>query len=431
MGFPMVKVTKETWEDTKVIFELEQQWFLSDGSELTGDETAKKWTVPIISCTEQGTQEDIVFMREKTASVTIPIQKGGWAKLNANHEVPLRVYSTAEMLSRLSAGVKSKTLSACDRAGLVNDSYALVKAGHMSPEELMKLLSNYDCEDSLVAWEAVTGALNGLDTVMSGDEQMHANFQLFAKKLLAPITKKLGWEFSSSDGHQTTLLRSLIVGCLGQFSFDDPDVAAEAKTRFEAFQADPNDTQSLPSDIRSTVFKIVLKNGGEAEYNAVKAYYQTADSNAERKHVLSTLGATPDPKLKLACMEWSTSGEIKIQDFFFLMGSVGRSNKQGREISWKYFKDNVARIQEMLGKASPSLMNACIVFCSGSACTNAEADDIENFFKEHPMPQSSRRIDQQLESIRANAKFLEMLSASSLAKVDFWATLLLQIGDVA
>jgi len=277
----------------------------------------------------------------------------------------------------------------------------------------------------------VTGALNGLDTVMSGDEQMHANFQLFAKKLLAPITKKLGWEFSSSDGHQTTLLRSLIVGCLGQFSFDDPDVAAEAKTRFEAFQADPNDTQSLPSDIRSTVFKIVLKNGGEAEYNAVKAYYQTADSNAERKHVLSTLGATPDPKLKLACMEWSTSGEIKIQDFFFLMGSVGRSNKQGREISWKYFKDNVARIQEMLGKASPSLMNACIVFCSGSACTNAEADDIENFFKEHPMPQSSRRIDQQLESIRANAKFLEMLSASSLAKVDFWATLLLQIGDVA
>ena len=423
MGFPMLKVTKETWEDTKVTFELEQQWFLSDGSELTGEDATKTWTVPIITCTAAGTQEDIVYMREKTATVTIPIEKGGWAKLNANHEVPIRIHSTAEMLKRLSAGVKTKALSACDRAGLVNDSYALVKAGHMAPEELIKLLANYENEDALVAWDAVTSALVGLDAVLSAKEKMHANLQKFAKKLMVPITKKLGWEFSDSDGHQATMLRSLIVGCLGRFSYDDPDVSAEATKRFQAFQADHNDTKSLPSDIRGTVFKIVLKNGGEKEYNDVKAYYESADNNAERKHVLNTLGATPDTKLKLATMEWSTSGEIKIQDFFYLMGSVGRSSKEGREISWKYYIDNLSRIQEMLGKASPSLMNACIVFCAGGACTTTEADAIETFFKENPMPQSSRRISQLLEGIRANAKFLDVLAASSLAKEEFWATL--------
>ena len=422
MGFPMLKVTKETWEDSKVTFELEQQWFLSDGSELTAEDAAKTWTVPIITCTATGTQEDIVYMREKTATVTIPIERGGWAKLNANHEVPIRIHSTAEMLTRLSAGVKSKALPACDRAGLVNDSYALVKAGHMPAEELIKLLANYENEDSLVAWDAVTTALLGLEAVLSAEEGIHTNLKKFAKKLMIPITKKLGWEFSDSDGHQTTLLRSMIVGGLCRFSYDDPDVSAEAKKRFQAFQADHNDTKSLPSDIRAKVFKILLKNGGEKEYNDVKAYYETADNNAERKHVLNTLGATPDPKLKLATMEWSTSGEIKIQDFFYLMGSVGRSSKEGREISWKFYTENLDRIQEMLGKASPSLMNACIVFCAGGACTNAEADAIEKFFKENPLPLSSRRIAQLLEGIRANAKFLDMLTASSLSKEEFWTS---------
>jgi len=423
MGFPLLKVSKETWEETQVTFELEQIWFLSDGSELTAEEADKKWTIPVISCTEKGTQEDIVYMREKTATITIPIEKGGWAKLNANHEVPMRVLSTAEMLTRLSAGVKSKKLSPCDRAGLVNDSYALVKAGHMAPEELIKLLANYENEDTLVAWDAVTSALVGLDAVCSGDEKMNASFQKFAKKLLTSITAKVGWEFSTSDPHQQSLLRSMIIGVAGRFSYDDPAVAAEAKKRFDAFQEDHHNTKMLPSDIRSTVFKIVLKNGGEAEYNQVKAYFSKADDNAERKHVLSTLGATPDTKLKLATMDWSCSGEIKIQDFFYLMGSVGGSGKEGREISWKYYKDNLDVIKKLLGQASPSLMNACIVMCAGSFCSAEMADEIEKFFEENPLPQSSRRISQLTESIRANSKFLSLLQASSLSKDEFWSAL--------
>ena len=424
MGFPLLKVTKETWEDDKVTLELEQMWFLSDGSALTEEEAKKKWTIPVITCTEEGTQDDIVYMREKTATITVPIKKGGWIKLNAGHEVPMRVQSTPEMLSRLSSGVKSKsTLSAVDRAGLVNDSYALVKAGHMPAEDLIKLLANYDQEDSLVAWEAVCDALVGLDTVLSADKKINDNLQKFAKKLLAPIAAKVGWDFAPDEPYQTSMLRSHIIGVLGRFSFDEPSVVAEATKRFKAFQENHHDVQSLPSDIRPTVFKIILKNGGEAEYNQVKAYYDAADSNAERKHVLNTLGATPDPKLKLAIMQWSTSGEIKIQDFFYLMGSVGRSGKEGRDISWQYYKDNMEVIKTMLGHASPSLMNACIVMCAGAFCSNEKADEIENFFKEHPLPKSTRRIDQMLESIRANAKFLSLLQASNLSKDDFWASL--------
>lgn len=153
------------------------------------------------------------------------------------------------------------------------------------------------------------------------------------------------------------------------------------------------------------------------------AYYDTATDNAERKHVLGSLGSTLDPKLKLRTMEWSTSGAIKLQDFFYPMGSVGRSSLEGREISWKYYKDNFDKIGSMIGKGSASLMDACIVSCAGAFCSMEKADEIDAFFTEHPLPRSARKIAQTTENMRTNAKFLAVLKTSQLGTDEFWANL--------
>jgi puromycin-sensitive aminopeptidase len=119
----------------------------------------------------------------------------------------------------------------------------------------------------------------------------------------------------------TTLLRGILISLLASFAYDDPSVAREAKHLFAAFLENHNDVQTLPSDMRTPVFKIVLKNGGANEYQQVKSYFYKADNSAESKHVLNSLGCIGDKKLKLATMAWSTSGEIKLQDFFYAMGS--------------------------------------------------------------------------------------------------------------
>lgn len=423
MGFPLVQVIKEDWQDDKVTLELDQMWFLSDGSALNSEGAEKTWTIPILTCTEAGMQSDMTLMREKTATVTIPISAGGWVKLNAGQEVPMRVLPGEQMLARLATAVEKKTLKPIDRAGLLNDSYALVKAGHMSPEALMKLLGSYKDEDEYIVWEGIGAVLGGLDTILSDDDEMTAYLQKFAKKMVLELMKKVGWDSQGSDGHLTKLLRGIMISLLSTFAYDDPDVAKEAQTRFKAFQEDANDVKSLPSDMRTPVFKIVLKNGGAEEYEAVKSYFYSATDNAERKHVLNSLGATPDPKLKFATMEWTTSGEVKLQDFFYAMGSVGRSNREGREISWKFFQDHLEKLKSMLGTASASLMDACIVMCAGHFCSKGKADEIEAFFGAHPMPHNTRKISQTLENMRANAKFLEVLKSSKLAKADLWASL--------
>ncbi|KAL7428645.1 hypothetical protein ACHAXM_001361 [Skeletonema potamos] len=422
MGFPLVTVTDEKWESDKVTLTLAQEWFLSDGSPLSTEEKEKKWCVPILTCTEEGTQQDMIFMREKTATVTVPLSKGGWVKLNAGQDVPMRVKLTSTMIDRLSEGIKAKTLPPADRAALLTDAYALVKAGKMQPEGLIKLLSNYKHEDNYIVWESISEILGGLDAVMLDDPVMSKNFEALAKKIVLGLLGEVGWEAKSDDGHLDVLLRGMMIGLLSTFCYDDASVASEALKRFRAFQADHSDMKSLPSDMRSSVFKIVLKNGGAKEFEEVKDYFDQASDNAERKHVLSSLGHAPDAKLKTATLEWAISGNIKLQDFFYPMGGVRSSSCEGRNIAWTFLKQNFSAINAMVGNANASLMDAVIVSCAGGFCSNEKADEIEAFFKANPVPRSSRKIQQTLENMRSNAKFFASLQNSDLKSAEFWSS---------
>jgi len=421
MGFPLIRVTDESWEDDHVTLKIEQSWFLLDGGALSEEEDKKKWTIPLITCTEAGYQEDIIFIREKTATVVIPLKsKSDWVKLNAGQEVVLRVLPTDTMIERLSDAIKKKTLSVCDRGGLVTDAYALVKAGHMKPETLIKLLSSYIDEDSYIVWQGLADALTGLHTVLQEDEEICKKLVRFARKLVLKLVSISGWDSKEDDGHLTVLLRGTAMSLASLFCYEEEDIVTEARKRFEAFMSNPDDASVLPSDMKSPVFGIVLKSGGQNEFDTVKRYFYTAKDQAERKYVLGTLGMIQDAKLKEQTLEWAISGDVKLQDFFYPMGSVGYSSKKGKEIAWSFFQTHFEKIRSMIGKGSPSLMDACIVNCAGGFCSSEKADEIDHFFQVHPLPQNARKIAQTTEGMRANAKFFQRLQSSELSSQSFW-----------
>jgi len=426
MGFPLIKVTSEDWQDDKVVLTLEQSWFLTDGSDPPEDGKDKTWTIPIMTCTSAGTQQDMVLMREKTATITVPLaSKSDWVKLNAGQEVPMRVHYSEEMLTRLSKAVATKELSSpSDRVGLVLDAYALVKANQiLSPGSLMKLLAGYKDESDYVVWQGISSALGGLTSVLSADETIYPKYKAFAKTLVLPLVEKVGWEAKPDDGHLSALLRGLMINLLCQFCSDDPDVAKEATKKCEAFFEDPKDSKALSPDIKQPVFKIYLKNGGKKEYDTTKAYYYKAENNAERKLVLNTLGNISDEKLKVATLDWTTSGEIKLQDFFYAIGSVSTSGKKGREVAWEYFREHHKRLQGMVATASSSLMDAVITYSAGRFVTLEKVAEVETFFQENKYPKNERRIAQMVEAMRANGKLLVNLQKSELSQPEFWESL--------
>jgi aminopeptidase N len=194
-------------------------------------------------------------------------------------------------------------------------------------------------------------------------------------------------------------------------------VLAEARRRYDEHWADPS---ALPSDYKSTVYKIVLKNGGKAEYDAIKAIFYASEDNALKKTAFA-IGATPSKELKLATLDWAVkSGDVKLQDFFYPIAPVA-SSSEGADLAWGYYKENFDLIKEKLSKASPSLMDAAIVYSTNKFCTNEKAKEMEDFFASHPLPQSARRISQSIEMIRSAGKLFAIVQKSKLASASFWA----------
>lgn len=55
-----------------------------------------------------------------------------------------------------------------------------------------------------------------------------------------------------------------------RFSSDSKQVQSEAKARFDAHVENPKEGKALPSEYAVPVYKIVLKSGGQAEFDQVR-----------------------------------------------------------------------------------------------------------------------------------------------------------------
>lgn len=56
--------------------------------------------------------------------------------------------------------------------------------------------------------------------------------------------------------------------------------------------------------------------------------------------------------------------------------SVSSSGKLGQDLTWTFFQDNFERIKTMLAKASPSLMDAVILFCCGGFTEEGKMEEV-------------------------------------------------------
>jgi len=97
----------------------------------------------------------------------------------------------------------------------------------------------------------------------------HAWFRQFAASLVEAAIVPVGWDPKDTDGHLTVQLRSTLISLLARFSSSDNTVQ-EARRRYDAYVANPEDPMACPSDYRVSVLTIVLRAGGEEEFKKLQ-----------------------------------------------------------------------------------------------------------------------------------------------------------------
>ncbi|EDV26424.1 uncharacterized protein TRIADDRAFT_22803 [Trichoplax adhaerens] len=398
MGYPVVSVSAKH-SGQSVELEISQSKFCADG-QLDSSHENYEWLIPMVIANGSNNKQPVkIILDEKSKSVTLQdVKQDDWVKINFGQFGFYRVRYTSDMLLKLVPAVANKVLSPRDRLGLQNDTFALTKAGLLNTTDYLDLLQAFSKEDNYTVWSDIIGNFGSIISLMEY-ANLTDGFKAVGIELLTDIVKTLGWEMKANEKHTDGLLRSLAVLHLGRFGHTE--TMAEAKSKFAAHL---DGTKAIDPDLRSAIYKVVLSEGDETTFNALLKLIDTTDLQEEKMRVMVSLGAANGEHLLTRALEFAMSDKVRSQDKVFIIESIARSGKIGRQLTWNFMKQNWDKLNSIYqgGFLLSRLIKGCL---SGFAGEEFSAD-IREFFSTKSVPAAERTIEQVIESIELNTKWL-------------------------
>ena len=323
----------------------------------------------------------------------------GWVKLNAGQTGFFRVAYTEEEWRRLGEAIAEGALPPVDRLGLQNDAYALVKSGHLPATVFLELAESFVGETDAIVWGDLAANLRGLESLLASTPHLDA-FRAYARSLFRRIAAQVGWDAQPGDGHLESLRRSIVVNQFG--GYGDEGTLAEALARFRRHVSGE---QTLVPDMRAAAFGLSSQQSGRDVADALWRLYDAANLHEEKVRILGALTRTRDSALLADLLDSSLSDRVRSQDTPIVLIQAGAS-PDGREQTWRFVQDNWAELDRRYGKGGFAIMRL-VGIAAGFASAEREAETRE-FFETHPAPSAARSVQQSLESIRLNTKWLEL-----------------------
>ncbi|KAF8388770.1 hypothetical protein HHK36_025450 [Tetracentron sinense] len=419
-GYPVVSVKVK---DKKL--EFDQSQFLSSGSHGDG-----QWIVPITLCcgsydarknfllrTQSETPDIMEFLGCLSAKDSL-METGNqgkcdknnagctWIKLNVDQTGFYRVKYDDDLAARLRYAIENNYLSATDRFGILDDSYALCMACQQSLSSLFTLMSAYREELDYtvlsqminISYEVARMVADATPELVDYIKQFFISlFQYSAdilkEKATIPIKyaqrtllklstgnrscRKLGWEPGQSESHLDAMLRGELLTALAVFGHDITQ--NEAIRRFHAFLNDRN-TALLPPDTRKAAYVAVMqtvRTSNRSGYESLLRVYRETDLSQEKCRILGSLASCPDPDIILEVLNFCLSSEVRSQDAIFGLAVC----REGREIAWSWLKFS----------------------------SYEKINEVEEFFASRIKPSIARTLKQSIERVHINAKWVQSI----------------------
>ncbi|MCJ1442574.1 MAG: hypothetical protein MMC23_003070 [Stictis urceolatum] len=392
IGYPVVTVAEEPRQ-----ISVKQSRFLSTG-DVKPEEDEVTWWVPLGLKTGPNAATAQVGALT-TKEDTIRDIDDSFYKLNSDMTGFYRTNYPPDRLTKL--GAARHKLSVSDRIGLVGDASALAIAGDATSAGLMSLCEEFQDETNYLVWAQVLSSLTTVRSVFASNAEISAALKKFILKLVGPAAKKIGWEPSGDESFLTGQLRSLLISSAG--GAGDQDIIAAAKKRFDAYTS--ADKTPINPNLRLTVFRLNVENGGTATYEAVKQEYLSSASIDGKEICLTAMGRVQTPELAKDFLDFQFSENVASQDAH--TGSrMLVLNPKTRYALWDWFKSNWGTISGKLGGNSVVLDRYVKMSLSDFADFEVEKD-IAAFFEGRDNKGYDRGLVQVSDTVKRNAAYKE------------------------
>ncbi len=400
-GYPVLDVTVDRDDDGMEVG-LTQRRFMYEDVLGTSESRDDKWKVPVGARTASDADPVRTLMETESTTVRLKPASYGtndeWIKVNPLHTAFYRVRYPTDELQKLVAPIRSKTLPAADRLGVQNDTYALVKAGHLPATDFLTIAEAYVAETDASVCGDLAANLNGLDGLVA-TEEFYPRFQAFARSIFKPIGDHIGWDPTPNEGHRDALLRSTALSQLGHF--EDEDTLAEAARRFKRYIDDP---ANVTPDTRAVVFAMAAKRGDRSTYDLMWDLEKAETLHEQKIRFLYALCSYTQPDLLQETLERSLGSEVRSQDTIRGVSAVA-SNRHGLDIAWDFVKDNWAEFDRRYGEGGFGLMH--LVSLTSMFTTEERREDVQRFFTDNPVPGAERAVRQSLERMSLNIGWID------------------------
>ncbi|KAK9354746.1 peptidase family M1-domain-containing protein [Lipomyces doorenjongii] len=395
VGYPVITVTENS--DGKSIT-VQQNRFLTSG-DVKPEEDDTLYPVSLGLRTKSGVDEELMLTTRET---TIALDSTEFFKLNADHSGIYRTAYSPERLAKLGANAQDGLLSVEDRAGLVADTGALAASGFSSTVGLISLVAGWKNETEFVVWDEITSRIGAIRSAwLFEDQEVQDALKKFQSKLTAPMASSLGWTFGKDVGHVEQQFKALMFGSAGLAG--DEGVVAAAKVLFARFAA--GDKKAIHPNLKASVFAIALQHGGEAEWDVIHQTYLNPINTDEKNTALRNIGRSKDPKLIQKTLDLILGGTVRPQDVYLPMGGL-RSTKEGTIALWEWVKLHWDELEKLLPPGLSMLSSVVSLSTSGFA-SEADVQDIEEFFSKKNTKGYDKGLAQSLESVRSKIQWVE------------------------
>ncbi|MBI2704206.1 MAG: M1 family metallopeptidase [Actinobacteria bacterium] len=370
------------------------------------------YQIPLIFSMKQRPDVDadgyIIF--EKTLldqeGVSIPlIEPVDWVLINTEGTGFYRASYSTELLDALASHAQAD-LSPIERYGLIDDAWAAVLAGATSVPDFFRFVQRFADETDLSVWQRIIGSLNFLDRLVEGADR--ARFQGEVRRLLGPVSERLGSEPGETDSDRDRELRGSVFEAMGVLGADGK--AKEAAAKLLALET------ASPGTVDPSMFAGAIAISAPAltpeGYDDFVQRFKTAATPQEEVRYLYALADAEDPDLVRRTLDLSLTDDVRTQNAPYLIRRALTNRAHGLR-AWKFVVDQWDAVNERF----PS--NSIVRMLEGvrSLHEPSVAQTVFAFFETHEVPQGDKILAQHLERLEVNVTLRHREAAAFAASL--------------
>lgn len=397
-GHPLLKIrTRRSSQGLHL--ELEQTRFFADPERAQSEQSAQLWPIPVVWkwAAEDGVREQRALFAEARGEVVLP--HAGWAYPNGNASGFYRFSLDPTGLEALVPHVQA-ALAAHERLNLLDNQWALLKAGYESLRSYFALLEGFRQERDRAVLGTLAEQLGWLwlHVVREAEEE---RFGRYVEAFFRAQWQSLGWEPRPDETDDDRVRRAILLHLLGNIARarDLRSAAAERIGRY--FE----ERSSLDANLVSAVASVAAAEGDRALYERYLAHKRAAAQEPEEEHrFLMALASFERPELVERTLRLVLSEEVRAQDAPFVLNAL-LARRPARNAAWQFVRSHW---QELRARLDPMLLQNLV---RGLAqLTDPEsAAEVRAFLEAQVIEETRETTRQACEQLRLDAATVRRL----------------------